>query len=59
MFSDTKNRTGMAGSGKAVSSILELPFSMGAIDGKMFVQEVVPVDTLTTKVPSVLYSSNF
>jgi hypothetical protein len=25
MFSDTKNKTGMAGSGKAVSSIVEFP----------------------------------
>ena len=35
MFSDTKNRTGMAGSGKAVSSIVEFPtFHGGYIDGK-------------------------
>jgi hypothetical protein len=34
MFSDAKNRTGMAGSGKAVSSVVQLPTFNGAIDGK-------------------------
>ena len=34
MFSDTKNRTGMAGNGKAVSSIVEFPTFHGTIDGK-------------------------
>jgi len=34
MFSDTKNRKGMAGSGKVISSIVEFPTFHGAIDGK-------------------------
>ena len=34
MFSDTKNRTRMAGSGKAISSMWNLSLSMGATDGK-------------------------
>jgi hypothetical protein len=59
MFSDTKNRTGMAGSGKAVSSILEFPTFHGGYWWKNFFQEIVPVNTLTTEVPSILYSSNF
>jgi len=33
VFSDTKNRTGMAGSGKAVSSIVEFLTLVGATDG--------------------------
>ena len=61
MFSDTKNRTGMAGTGKGVSSIVEFPtFHRGLLMGNMWccsVQEIVPVNTLTTKMPSVLYSS--
>ena len=31
MFSDTKNRTGMAGSGKTVSSIVEFPTCSGGL----------------------------
>jgi len=60
VFSNTKNRTGMAGSGKAVSSIVEFPIAVGLLMGNMWyysVQEIVPVNILTTKMPSVLYSS--
>jgi hypothetical protein len=59
MFSDTKNRTGMAGSGKTVSGIVEFP-KWGLLMGNMWcysVQEIVQVNTLIAKMPSVLYSS--
>jgi len=61
VFSDNKNRAGMAGSGKAVSSIVEFPhMQWGLLMGNLWsysVQEIVPVNTLTTKMLSVLYSS--
>jgi hypothetical protein len=57
VFTDTKNRRGMAGSGKAVSSIVEFPTFTGGYSCETFtgsyswetcgasVQEMVPVNT--------------
>jgi len=59
VFSFTKNRRGIAGSGNAVSRIVGFPTFTGAYWWETpgsSVSKIVPVNTLTTKIPSVLYS---
>ena len=45
---------------KQYQELWNFPHSVGAIDGNMWhysVQKIVPMNALTTKMPSVLYSS--
>jgi len=59
VFSYTKNRRGMAGSGKAVSRIVGFLTFTGAYWWEMWYYSVQnsTSEYLTTKIPSLLYSS--